>query len=49
MLREYPELRKILETLQSEDFLKMFKLSEDAEEQMNYLKLTKDLKFFHYT
>lgn len=45
ILREYPEMRKVVEMLSAEDFMKGFKLQENSDEEVRYLKLTKDLKF----
>jgi hypothetical protein len=37
-------MRKIIETLSAEDYLKGLKVPETSEEELRFLKLTKDLK-----
>lgn len=48
-MSEYPEIRKIVETIFKEDFLKDFKRDQALEEDIRYLKLTKDLKYIGFS
>lgn len=48
-MREYPEIKKTFEIVSQEEYFKDFKLNENAEEEIQYIKLTKELKYVGYS
>lgn len=42
-------MRKFIESLNADDYLKQIKLPEASEEDIKFLKLTKELKYLGYT